>query len=234
MTIKSLLPAIPLLLCSCAGNYSIQGQSSIMSLDDSQMYLKRFKSGNMQSIDSCKVLHGAFSFAGELDTVCLAHLFIGQDNIMPLVLEPGKIKVKIDAMEQSVGGTAMNDTLYGFIQRHNQIDSRMNELGHKHSQMLLDGISEDEANQKISIEADKLRMEEDRLVTGFITQNFDNILGPSVFMIITGNYPYPILTPQIEDIMSRATDKFKADPYVREYMDKAKANEEKLQNGGAE
>ena len=36
-------------------------------------------------------------------------------------------------------------------------------------------------------------------------------------MMITGSYQYPILTPQIEDIMSKATKKFKADPYVKQY-----------------
>lgn len=222
------------LFSSCMGGYSIQGQSSVMSLDDSQMYLRCLKDGELRSIDSCKVLHGAFSFQGELDTVRVAHLFIGQENIMPIVLETGQIRVKIDAMEQSVSGTALNDTLYRFIQQHNQMESRMNELGHKHSQMLLDGITEEEADQKISIEAAALRAEEDKLVTGFIADNFDNILGPTVFMILTAAYPYPALTPQVEDIMSRATDKFKADPNVREYMDKAKTIEDKLQNGEIE
>jgi hypothetical protein len=36
-------------------------------------------------------------------------------------------------------------------------------------------------------------------------------------MMVTGGYQYPVLTPQIEDIMSKATKKFKDDPYVKEY-----------------
>ena len=48
-------------------------------------------------------------------------------------------------------------------------------------------------------------------------ENFDNILGPGVFMMVTSGYQYPVLTPQIEDIMSKATKKFKDDPYVKEY-----------------
>jgi hypothetical protein len=54
-------------------------------------------------------------------------------------------------------------------------------------------------------------------VTNFIVDNFDNVLGPGVFMMMTGSYPYPVLTPQIEDIMSKATKKFKDDAYVKEY-----------------
>jgi hypothetical protein len=93
----------------------------------------------------------------------------------------------------------------------------MNELSHKQSQMLLDGIDENEINQKLTVEAAVIAQKEDSLVTNFIVENFDNVLGPGVFMMMTSSYPYPVLTPQIEDIMSKATQKFKADPYVSEY-----------------
>ena len=58
-------------------------------------------------------------------------------------------------------------------------------------------------------------------MTNFIVENFDNVLGPGVFMMMTGSYPYPVLTPQIEDIMSKATKKFKEDPYVKAYYQTA-------------
>ena len=105
----------------------------------------------------------------------------------------------------------------------------MNELAHKQSQMMLEGIDEDEINQKLSIEAEKIAKEEDQLVTSFIIENFDNVLGPGVFMMITSGYQYPILTPQIEDIMSKATEKFKNDPYVSDYYKTATENEARMQ-----
>ena len=83
--------------------------------------------------------------------------------------------------------------------------------------MLLEGEDEEVINRKLSVEANRIAMQEDSLVTNFIVENFDNVLGPGVFMMVTGNYQYPILTPQIEDIMSKATKKFKADPYVKQY-----------------
>ena len=48
-------------------------------------------------------------------------------------------------------------------------------------------------------------------------------------MMLTSGFRYPILTPQIEDIMSKATDKFKNDPYVKEYYQTACENEAKMQ-----
>ena len=85
----------------------------------------------------------------------------------------------------------MNEKLYDFIHRHDQIGSEMNELSHRQSQMLLEGIDEDVINRQLSAEAARLAQQEDSLVTNFIVENFDNILGPGVFMMMTGNYQYP-------------------------------------------
>ena len=150
------------------------------------------------------------------------------ESIMPLVLEEGDIVIRIDNAVQSVGGTPLNDSLFVFIDKHNQLTNRMSELGHRQSQMLLDGIDENQINRQLNAEADLIAAEEDKLVTKFICDNFDNVLGPGIFMMITSQYRYPILTPQIEDIMSKATDKFKSDPYVRDYYQTAQENEARM------
>jgi hypothetical protein len=98
--------------------------------------------------------------------------------------------------------------------------------------MLLEGIDEEVINRQLSAEAAKIAAEEDRLVMKFIEANFDNVLGPGVFMMITSQYRYPILTPQIEDIMSKATKKFKEDPYVKDYYQTAQENEKRMNGLG--
>ena len=65
-------------------------------------------------------------------------------------------------------------------------------------------------------------------MTKFVVNNFDNVLGPGVFMMITSQYRFPVLTPQIEDIMSKATEKFKNDPYVKDYYKTAQENEARM------
>lgn len=217
------------LLISCTGQYNVQGSSSVSSLDGSKLYLKAIKNNELKNIDSCDVVHGQFHFMGTLDTVRMVNLFMDDQSIMPVVLEEGEIVIKIDNASQKVGGTPLNEKLYDFIDKHSQLDNRMNELAHKQSQMMLEGIDEDEINQKLSIEAEKIAKEEDQLVTSFIIENFDNVLGPGVFMMITSGYQYPILTPQIEDIMSKATEKFKNDPYVSDYYKTATENEARMQ-----
>lgn len=206
---------------SCAESYSVQGSSSIASLDGSKLYLKAVKSGELKNVDSCDVVHGQFRFSGLLDTVRMVNLFMDDEGIMPLVLEKGEISIRLDNASRRVSGTPLNDELYEFLIRHDQLDNEMSELSHKHSQMLLEGEDEQVINEKLNIEAARIAQQEDSLVTNFIVDNFDNVLGPGVFMMMTGSFPYPMLTPQIEDIMSKATSKFKNDPYVKEYYQTA-------------
>lgn len=208
-------------LTSCAESYSVQGSSSIASLDGSKLYLKAVKSGELKNIDSCDVVHGQFRFSGLLDTVRMTTLYMDDEGIMPVVLEKGEISIRIDNTSRRVTGTPLNEELYDFLNRHDQLDNEMSELTHRHSQMLLEGEDEDIINQMLSLEAARIAQQEDSLVTHFIIDNFDNVLGPGVFMMMTGSYPYPVLTPQIEDIMSKATAKFKNDPYVKEYYQTA-------------
>ena len=137
--------------------------------------------------------------------------------MMPVVVEAGDIEIHIDNTSRTVTGSPLNEKLYEFMKRHDQLGNELNELSHKQSQMLLEGVDEEVINRKLTAEANRIALQEDSLVTNFIVENFDNVLGPGVFMMVTGNYQYPILTPQIEDIMSKATKKFKADPYVKQY-----------------
>ena len=176
-------------LTSCAESYSIQGTSSVSSLDGSKLYLKTVKDQELKNLDSCDVVHGKFRFAGLLDTIKLANLYMDDESLMmPVVVEKGEIEIRIDNTGRSV---------------------------------MLDGIDENIINKQLSVEAARLAQQEDSLVTNFIVENFDNVLGPGVFMMMTSGYPYPVLTPQIEDIMSKATKKFKEDAYVKQYYQTA-------------
>jgi len=216
-------------LVSCADQYNIQGSSSVASLDGSKLYLKTVKDGKLTSIDSCEVVHGKFKFAGLLDTTMMVNLFMDDRPLMmPIVLEQGNIVVRIDDTSRKVSGTPLNDSLYHFLDLHNQLDSRMVELNHRESQMLLDGIDELTIREQLSAEAKLIAAEEDSLVTNFIISNFDNVLGPGVFMMVTAGYQYPILNDQIEFIMAKATDAFKNDPYVKQYYKAASDNQAQL------
>ena len=96
----------------------------------------------------------------------------------------------------------------------------------------MNGEDENVTNARLSQEAQQIAEKEDKLVTSFIVQNFNNVLGPGVFFMMTAGNRYPELSPWIDDIMSKATDYFKNDPYVRDYYEKARQNQE-IMNGMA-
>jgi len=216
---------VAIMVTACAEQttelYNIQGSSSVSVLDGSKLYLRVLMGEEMKNIDSCEVVHGDFGFSGQLDSTRLALLAI-RDGGMPLVIEKGDIKVTIDKTGNKVSGTPLNEKLYEYIDKHIQLDNQRGELGHKEAQMILNGMDEQSIRQTLATEDQRLLQQIDSLETGFILTNLDNVLGPCAFQMLTNGYPYPMLTPQIEEIMGKATDRFKNDPYVKDYYSKAR------------
>ncbi|MCI5710772.1 MAG: DUF4369 domain-containing protein [Prevotella sp.] len=218
---------------SCANSYNIQGTSNVSTLDGRMLYLKIVKNNELKSIDSCEVVHGQFHFNGTLDSVRMANIYMDNESVMPVVIESGDINIKIDNTQQVISGTPLNDKLFKFMKKYDQLQNQNAELVHKHDQAIMDGRDMATVNQQLAAEAASIDQKLDDLVTGFITENFDNVLGPGIFMMMTSSFQYPELTPWIEDIMSKATDNFKNDPYVKEYMEAAQKIQN-MQNGLAQ
>ena len=216
------------LLTSCGSSYNIEGTSNISTLDGRKLYLKVLKDNEFKKLDSCDVVHGKFGFSGSLDSVRIANIFMDEESVLPLVLESGNIVVKLDDAQQNVSGTPLNDKLFKFLNKYNQLKKQ--ELVHKHDQAIMNGSNMDVVSARLNSEAERLSVLEDKLITSFVCENFDNVLGPGVFFMVTIGYDYPELTPWIEDIMSKATDKFKNDAYVKDYYAKAQENQQ-IMNG---
>lgn len=209
---------------SCGTEYLVEGHTTVQTMDGKKMYLKVYRDDDLVDIDSSEVVHGKFGFNGSLDSVMMVNLFMDDESLMPLVLGEEKLTIYIDRAQQYVTGSMLNDTLYEFIRRKSRIDNELAELPHKESQMIMDGVDENLIMIRLDDEMHRLSAEQDKLVTGFITSNFNNVLGAGVFMIMTSGYPYPVLTPQIEEIMTKATPYFKSNAYVRRYMEAAREN----------
>ncbi len=220
-----------LILSSCAEQYLVKGSSTVSNLEGKTLYLKVFQNDDMCTIDSSKVVHGRFSFKGIMDSVMMANLFLGNQSVMPLVLETGEVLMKLDEMNQSATGTPLNDSLNSFILKKVQLDARLAELPHRESQMIMDGMDHEEILRELNKESAMLAAENDRLVTHFITRNYNNVLGPGIFMIMTSSLKFPILNPQIDEILSQATPYFRNHPYVKEYVKAANENMEKIHSG---
>ena len=166
-----------LTLTSCASSFDIQGTSNISTLDGRKLYLKVLANNEFKNMDSCDVVHGKFSFTGTVDTVRMANIFMDDESVMPIVLEAGDITIKIDNTQQVVSGTPLNDKLFQFVKRYNQIKNQQADLVHRHDQAIMNGNDMSVVNAQLNARAESLTQEEDRLVTNFVTDNFDNVLG---------------------------------------------------------
>ena len=117
-----------LVFTSCASEYQIEGNSSVSRLDGKMLFLKISSGTKMINIDSAEVVHGLFQMQGEMDSVVIASLYMDDQSIMPLVIEPGNIQIQIDNVNITVAGTPLNDKLYGFIGKKNALDDRAYEI----------------------------------------------------------------------------------------------------------
>ena len=212
-------------LTSCAASYDISGTSNVSTLDGRMLYLQILKDNEFKKIDSCDVVHGQFHFQGSVDSAKMANIFMDDEPVLPLVLESGCITVKLDDTQQVVSGTPLNDKLFGFFKKYQQLQNQQRELVHKHDQAIMNGSDMQVVTAKLNEEAMRLSDQQDKLITSFVTDNFDNVLGPGVFFLVTMGNQYPMLSPWIEDIMSKATDHFKNDSYVKDYYQKAQENQ---------
>ena len=224
--VSRILPLVLLLVlfASCSHKYKVDGVSSVTSLDGKMLYLKTLRDGQWITIDSVEVVHGLFSASGPLDSVMMVTLYMNDEAIMPLVLESGKIEVSISNAQLTAKGTPLNNALYEFIGKRNELELKIEELERKEARMVLDGAALDDIHEQLTQEGEALAKEMNDYVKKFISTNYENVLGPSVFMMMCSTLPYPVMTPQVEDIIRTAPQSFKSNPLVREFLDKAKEN----------
>lgn len=221
------------LLCACADQYNIAGNSSVPMLDGRMLYLRVSPDGMVPQVaesgyesiclDSCKVVHGRFTFEGDVDSAMMAMLYTGDQIVMPMVLENGNLSVQVDNVEQNVSGGPLNEKLYKFFQKKNRIENEMWELQQKIIAMMRSGETPEAIDKKVSKKAQELTKRAEDLETKFVMENYTNVLGPGFFMLLCSQYPTPIMTDQIRKIVKSAPTEFLANPYVSAYIEEANA-----------
>lgn len=212
------------LFASCSRNYKIEGTSTVARIDGKTLYLKTLIDGEWVTVDSAEVEHGLFKMSGPADSARMVTLFMDGENVMPLVLERGKVEVTISNGLLEAKGTPLNDRLYEFIRKRNDLEMQIEELDRREARTVLEGGNLDEVHAQRVEEEKHLVKESNDYVKQFISDNFTNVLGPSVFMMVCSTLPYPMMTPQIEDLMKTAPVEFKADPLVKDFLEKAREN----------
>jgi hypothetical protein len=198
--------------------------------DGDMVYLRPIGGEDTKAVDSCKILHGAFTMTGPVDSVMCVRMFFGKsgDNI-PIILEEGNIRVIDLNNAMKVEGTPLNDKFYAFMTERDSLMFMLQELPRKQTRMILDGFEEDEILRQLGEEEGSLRMAIDKLETDFVVDNFDNVLGITYFLVLCDNaynqFGFPTTTPQIDEIYGRAPDSFRNNKDVRLYMERCERGE---------
>lgn len=219
------LLTLPALLASCSEEYSIAGRTTVPMLDGQMLHLRTTADDMTQlDIDSCQVVHGHFSFYGDMDTVRMAQVYMSNDFSMPLVIETGNLRIQVDNMGSRVTGSPMNEKLYKFFQKQARLNNELAELDTKFMQMAREGKTLDEIRKKLLPKRQKILDRAEKLEAEFIVENSDNVLGPGYFMMMSSQYPTPIITESISRILDEVSPEFFNSPYVRTYIRQASLN----------
>lgn len=224
-----------LLLCfmalfsSCTKKYKIEGVSSVSLLDGKMLFIKVMVGDKLVNIDSAEVVHGLFQMKGEADSTMLASLYMDEDCIMPLVVERGNIDIQIDHARISVKGTPLNDCFYEFITKKTSLDDRAYEVEREESRMIMDGKDLETIHMEIDSKRTIIAEEMNELAKKFIQANYNNVLGPGVFIMLCNSMPYPVLTPMMKEIVDNAPSSFLNHPVIKELLIVAEDNRLRMQ-----
>ncbi len=213
---------------SCASEYQIKGSSTVARLDGKMLYVKVPQGEELVNVDSAEVVHGMFTMNGPIDSAVIATLYMDDQSIMPFVVENGNIDIKIENASINVSGTPLNDLLYDFIKKKNSLDDRAYELERMESRMIMDGKNAEEVEEAMNKERESLSEEMNKLAKEFVQTNYENVLGPGVFIMLCNSFPYPVVTPVVEEIVNEAPAQFQNHPMVKEYMKVARENMKKI------
>ena len=205
--------------CSSANSvdYKIDGSSNISRMESDVMYLQTFDD---VKLDSAKVIHGEFRFSNSLDNSRVAFLQM-EGMMLPVVIENGDIVVNINTTGTVMKGTMLNDRLYHFMKVRDSLQYQNYELDREYTRAWMDDENMAEVVNKLGQQRKELNEQLDELITSSIRENYDNVLGPGIFMIQTWNI-HPENYPWVTSIMTAAPESFKNDPYVQWYFQEVK------------
>lgn len=213
------------MLSSCAEQYNIAGNSSLPRLNGQMLYLRTNVTTEPKTIvDSCEVVHGQFSFFGEIENAIFAQLYLGKECVLPIVLESGNTKITVDNLRQKVKGGKLNDRLYNFFEKRSKLEAQLWEIDQEYYQKLRTGKATEVNYKDIQERAKKLVEKIEDLEVRFVMDNYDNPLGPGYFLLLTEAYPTPVMTNQLQRIYDKAPKAFKHHPAVARFVREARSN----------
>ena len=184
--------ALATVLAGCGNRnaYTINGQINEPEFDGLTVYLKALDNG--ESLASAVIEEGHFSFSGEVTEPRMAFLVVkneakGTGCKSTLVLEPGKIAINL--INDSLGGTPLNDQLYNTITTNAEMEQYHQAMAEYYRQY--NTAETDSARKKAEAKYDSVEALAKALTVELsrqiYTQNQDNVLGAYALNLMVDN-----------------------------------------------
>ena len=216
-----------LLTSSCGAEFTLHGNTESY-FNGSKAYLKVEAGDDWEALDSCDILHGKFKLQGAADSTFVTALFIGEEAIIPVVVEEGEIKLDISKHSITIGGTTLNSALSEFMQKKSLFEQRMYELERLEASLILDGHTAESAALQMEEQFELVGDSLDTYVESFIKEHYNTVLGPCIFQLLCSSMPYPLMTKQVEELLSGAPESFLSDEYVKSFIAAAEENKRRM------
>lgn len=198
----------------CVRSYTMEGNVELYGFDGEELYLVTHENDVFRVVDSCYVRHGHFSMSGKTDSTVFAVLCHGFEPVLPLFIERGRMQVHIAPSNLQVKGTKLNNQLYEFLDRKNDIDNRYEDILQR-SQYITNMF-----NPSVSLD-DSLRAvvnEAEDYIYGFVKKHYTDPLGVCVFMMVCDGIAMREPTPLVRRILDSAPDKFLGNRSISNYL----------------
>lgn len=209
-------------LTACSSQYNIDGNSSLACLDGKKLYLRvpntKGEAAKNVNLDSCVVVHGRFSFGGRIDSIAMAEIYVGDQHLMPVVLEGGQLLLQVDNYAQTVTGGPLNDRLTEFMTQRARFDNELWELDRMANHMIFNGKTMASVVETLEPKRRALLNKIEKLEIKFVLENANNVLGEGYFLMLTEQQPFPVMTKQLQEIVEKAPASFRKTPSVRNYL----------------
>lgn len=219
---KLLLPTLGMTaFCSCSTQYNIDGNSTIAGLDGQKLYLRSATPGgdeHVTCLDSCEIVHGRFQFGGAVDSVQMVDLYIGDEPMMPVVIENGYLFVEMGNMVQTISGGPLNERLNSFLTKQSRYERELWDLNRRARNMLYEGKTVEQIVAVVDPVKSALLKQMKSLEVQFIKDNYSNALGPGYFMRMCNKTDIPVVSDDILDILVDAPAEFLKNPFVDDYV----------------
>ncbi len=205
------ISALVLISCQNANEYTIKGTVANPDFEGTNVYLQEMTDDAMVTTDTALVENGQFSFSGAADVARLRFVLLDQsvnpqqETRIPVLLEPGKLKVSFDSVV-TVKGSKINEAYTDFRLKQRELGVQIREVVDRYNIAQANGTITGEMETEINTAYDSISKEISDLNFNFIKENIGNDLGQYSFMASSSMFE----PEQQREILELADESFKS------------------------